>query len=128
MHRTPSVRAFLPLTVLLLVLGWGGLFVLVNMTQPTLWPRWVFFFLVVVAFTGLALPMVAFLHRRFPSEPPAEQKVVVRQALWAGVYVALLVWMNFGQVVSVGLAVVFLVGFIILEIILRLRERSIWRP
>lgn len=128
MHRTPSVRAFLPLTVLLLVLGWGGLFVLVNMTQPTLWPRWVFFFLVVVAFTGLALPVVAFLHRRFPSEPPAEQKVVVRQALWAGVYVALLVWMNFGQVVSVGLAVVFLVGFIILEIILRLRERSIWRP
>jgi hypothetical protein len=74
------------------------------------------------------LPVVAFLHRRFPSEPPAEQKVIVRQALWVGVYVALLVWMNFGQVVSVGLAVVFLVGFIVLEIILRLRERSIWRP
>jgi hypothetical protein len=128
MHRTPSVRSFLPLAVLLLVLGWGGLFVLVNMTQPTLWPRWAFFFLVVVGFTGAALPVVAFLHRRFPSEPPAEQKVIVRQALWVGVYVALLVWMNFGQVVSVGLAVVFLVGFIVLEIILRLRERSIWRP
>lgn len=128
MHRTPSVRSFLPLAVLLLVLGWGGLFVLLNMTQPTLWPRWAFFFLVVVGFTGLGLPVVAFLHRRFPSEPPAEQKVIVRQALWVGVYVALLVWMNFGQVVSVGLAVVFLVGFIILEIILRLRERSIWRP
>lgn len=127
MHRTPTVRAFLPLIVLLLVLGWGGLFVLMNMTQPTLWPRWVFFFLVVVAFTGLALPVVAFLHRRFPVEPPAEQKVIVRQALWVGVYAALIVWMNFGQVVSLGLTVVFLAGFVVLEIILRLRERSFWR-
>lgn len=127
MHRTPSVRAFLPLIVLLLVLGWGGLFVLVNMTQPTLWPRWLFFFLIVVAFTGLALPVVAFLHRRFPIEPPAEQKVIVRQALWVGVYAALIVWMNFGQVVSLGLSVVFLAGFVVLEVILRLRERSFWR-
>ncbi|MEJ2759921.1 MAG: hypothetical protein P8046_15700 [Anaerolineales bacterium] len=102
---------------------------LVNMTQPTLWPRWLFFFLVVIGFTGVALPVTAFLHYRFPSEPPAEQKVVVRQSLWVGIYAALLIWMNFGQVVSVGLAGVFLVGFVVLEIILRLRERSFWhRP
>lgn len=127
MRQTPTMKAFLPLIVLLLVMGWGGLFVLVNMTQPTLWPRWLFFFLVVVGVTGLSLPVVAFLNHRFPAQPPAEQSVVVRQALWVGVYVALLIWMNFGQVVSVGLAGVFLVGFVVLEIILRFRERSFWR-
>ena len=128
MQRTPTVRAFLSLIVLLLVLGWGGLFVLVNMTVPTLWPRWLFYFLVVVAFTGLALPVVVFLHIRFPVEPAPEQKVIVRQSLWVGVYTALLIWMSFGQVVSVGLALIFLVGFVVVEILLRLRERSFWRP
>jgi hypothetical protein len=128
MYRTPTVRAFLPLIVLLLVLGWGGLFVLVNLTEPTIGPRWLFYFLIVVAFTGLALPAVVYLHIRFPSEPPPEQKVIVRQALWVGVYVALLIWMSFGQVVSAGLALIFLVGFVVVEILLRLRERSFWRP
>lgn len=127
MRQTPTVKIFLPLIVPLLVLGWGGLFVLVNMTEPTLWPRWLFFFLVVVGFTGLALPVAAFFHYRFPAEPPVEHKVVVRQSLWVGIYAALLIWMNFGQVVSVGLAGVFLVGFVVLEIILRMRERSFWR-
>jgi hypothetical protein len=128
MHRTPTVRAFLPLIVLLLVLGWGGLFVLVNMTEPTLGPRWFFYFFIVLAITGLALPAVVYLHTRFPAEPPPEQKVIVRQALWVGVYTALMIWMSFGQVVSAGLALIFLVGFVIVEILLRLRERSFWLP
>jgi len=128
MHRTPTVRAFLPLIVLLLVLGWGGLYVLVNMTEPTIGPRWLFYFFIVIAFTGLALPAVVYLHLRFPADPAPSQSVIVRQALWVGVYTALLVWMSFGQVVSAGLALIFLVGFIVIEILLRLRERSIWRP
>lgn len=127
MTRTPSVRAFLPLIVILLLLGWGGLFILVNMTQPTIWPRWLFFFLVVVAFTGVALPAAVYLNRRFHSEPAPGPSVMVRQSLWVGVYVALMIWMNFGQVVSFGLAVIFLVGFIGIEIFLRMRERSRWR-
>ena len=127
MYRTPSVRAFLPLIVILLLLGWGGLFILMNMTQPTIWPRWLFFFLIVVAFTGVALPAAAYLHRRFPSEPAPNPGVMVRQSLWVGVYVALMIWMNFGQVVSVGLAMIFLVGFVGIEIFLRMRERSRWR-
>ena len=128
MHRTPTVRAFLPLIVLLLVLGWGGLYILGNMTEPTLGPRWLFYFLIVVAFTGIALPLVAYLHLRFPADPPPAQSVIVRQALWVGVYTALLVWINRGQVGSTGLALIFLVGFIMVEIILRMVERSIWRP
>lgn len=122
-----TVKRFLPLIILLLVLGWGGLFILMNTTQPTLWPRWLFFFLVVVGFTGIGLPFSVYLNSRFPSNPPAEPKVMVRQALWLGVYAAMLIWMNFGQVVNPGLATIFLVGFIVIEVALRLRERSLWR-
>ncbi len=127
MPQSPNVRAYLPLIVILLVMGWGGLFLLVNITQPTIWPRWLFFFMVVVGFTGLAMPAVVYLYQRFPSQPPPEQRVIVRQSMWAGVYVALMVWMSFGQVVNIGLAVLVLVGISVLEIILRLRERSFWR-
>jgi len=127
MYQAPRIRAFLPLIVILLLLGWGGLFILLNMTQPTIWPRWLFFFLVVVGCTGLALPVAVTLNRRFLSDPPPEPKVVVRQSLWFGIYAALMIWLNFGQVVSFGFAVLFLVGFTGVEVFLRLRERSRWR-
>lgn len=127
MYRTPTVKAYLPLIVVLLLTGWGGLLILVNMTQPTIWPRWLFFFLVVVAFTGLALPIAVYMNRRFPSEPPPEPRVMIRQSMWVGVYIALMIWMNFGQVVSFGLALLFFVGFVGIEIFLRMRERSRWR-
>ena len=124
----PTLRGFLPLIIILLVLGWGGLFLLVNTTQPTLWPRWLFFFLVVLGFTGLAMPAVVFMYQRFPSDPPPEQKVIVRQSLWAGIYVALMVWMSLGQVFNLGLAILVMVGIAVIEVFLRLRERSFWRP
>jgi len=126
--RPPTFRGFLPLIIILLGLGWGGLFLLVNTTQPTLWPRWLFFFLVVLGFTGLAMPAVVFMYQRFPSEPPPEQKVIVRQSLWAGIYVALMVWMSLGQVFNLGLAILVMVGIAVIEVFLRLRERSFWRP
>lgn len=127
MPDTPNVKTFLPLIVVLLVLGWGGLFVLVNLTTPTLWPRWLFFFMVVIGFTGLAMPAVVFLYNRFPPALPPEDKVIVRQSLWAGVYVALILWMSLGQVVNFGLALLCLVGISLFEIFLRVRENSLWR-
>ena len=126
--RTPTIRGFLPLILILLVLGWGGLFVLVNSTQPTLWPRWAFYFLVMLGFTGLAMPAVVFLYHRFPSEPAPEQKVIVRQSSWAGIYIALMVWLGRGQVFNLGLAALVFVGITVIEVFLRLRERSFWRP
>jgi hypothetical protein len=103
------------------------LVILMNSTEPTLWPRWLFFFLVVVALTGTALPATIYLNHRFPSKPPAKARVVVRQALWVGVYGATMVWLNYGQVISFNLALIFLVGFMAIEVFLRLWERSQWQ-
>jgi hypothetical protein len=127
MDRSPSFKAFLPTIVVLLVIGWGGIIILFNATEPTLWPRWLFFVLVVMACTGTALPVAVYLNQRFPSRPPASARVMVRQALWVGVFAATLLWLNYGQVLSFGLAIIFFVGFTAIEIFLRLWERSQWR-
>jgi hypothetical protein len=127
MDRSPTFKAFLPTIVVLVIIGWGGIIILLNATEPTVWPRWLFFLLVVVAFTGITLPAAVYLNHRFPSKPPASARVMVRQALWVGVFAATLFWLNYGQVLSFSLAVIFFVGFTAIEIFLRLWERSQWR-
>jgi hypothetical protein len=123
----PRVKHYLPLIALLLFIGLGGLFLLFNLTQPTLWPRWLFFFMVVLGVTGLAIPAVVFLYHRFPSGHSPTQGVIIRQSLWAGIYVAFMIWLSLGQVFGLGVAIIVLVGITLLEIVLRFGERSFWR-
>lgn len=113
--------------VALIALGAVGLLILVNATEPLLGYRWLFFFLVVLTFTGIGLPAAVLLNLRFPSNPAAGANVVVRQALWAGTYVATIAWLNVGRVYSNSLALMFLIGFIAIEVFLRLWEHSQWR-
>ena len=69
---------FKPLAIsslLLMIVGWGGLYYIVFYTLPLVWPRWGFFVFSLMAVTGTLLPIVYFFHRRFPGEPPAEANV-----------------------------------------------------
>lgn len=127
MSRSPAPLAYLPTTILFILSGWGGLIVLTNASLPTLGPRWLFFFLVMVAVTGTALPAAAFLNHRFPSKPPAKAAVVLRQALWFGIYADTLIWLQYGRVYNNSLAVIFFIGFFAIEFFLRIWERSQWR-
>ncbi len=117
---SPPVTAYLPPALLLMLLGWGGLAWVVTQTEPTLGPRWAFFFLVVVGGAGTALPFVALLHHRFDPVGPG---VVQRQAIEFGVYLATLAWLQLGRVFSVGLALFLAAGVVAVEWVLRLRER-----
>lgn len=126
--HTPPVKAFLPAAVILAVIGWGGLIYVFIFTLPTVGPRWLFFFLSVLAVTGTTLPVIAFLNRRFPSVPPATAPVVLRQALWMGIYFPTLAWLQIGRVLTLSMALLLLLGFILIEWLLRLRERSQWKP
>ena len=126
--RTPPPVAFLPTAVLFAVIGWGGLVFLISFSLPTLGPRWLFFFLIVVALAGTALPVTAFLNYRFPSDPPAGANVSMRQALWVGVYGSTLAWLQYGRVFNSNLALILFVGLVSIEWLLRWRERSRWRP
>lgn len=122
------VRSVLPASLLLMILGWGGFIAVILLSTPNGGTRWLFFFTAVLALTGMALPLTAFLNRRFPSTPPATHGVIVRQAIWIGVYLPVLAWLRIGRVLTFPLAILLGLGFLMIETLLRLRERSQWKP
>jgi len=124
MTERPTFRPFLVPTLVLLIGGWGGLALLLNFTLPMLWPRWGFFALLVLACTGTAIPISFWFNSVFASEPPAEPGVIVRQSIWAGVYFAVLAWLQIGRLLSFTIGLWLAIGLIILEYLLRLRETS----
>jgi hypothetical protein len=121
-------KSFAIASLLSMVMGWGGLFLLITQTLPYVWPRWGFFVLVLIAVTGTLLPIIYFLHRRFPDDPPADANVIVRQALWFGIYGATLAWLQLGRLVTVYVILGLAGGLIAIEYFLRLRERAHWTP
>jgi len=127
-NTSPSVKSFIPTAIILIVVGWGGLFYLFQNTLPTVGPRWLFFFLAVLALTGTILPAVAFLNRRFPSNPPATTGVIIRQSLWVGIFFPTLAWLQLGRTLTPALALLLAAGLVLIEVLLRLRERTRWNP
>ncbi len=125
-QRLPSFWSFLWISLVLGVIGWGGLVLLIFMTQPTLGPRWLFFFLFTLALSGTALPVTYFLNRRFPAVPPVDGGVGLREAMWVGVYGSLIAWLQMGGVLTSGLAFVLALGLVVVEFLLRMGERSQW--
>ena len=127
-RKLPPFRAFLPFAVILSVIGWGGVLFLVMNTLPTLGPRWLFFFFITLATTGTGLPIIVFLNIRFPSIPPIDTNVVIRQACWIGVYAGVLAWLQLGRILSPTIGVAIAVGLVVIEGFIRMREKSRWNP
>jgi hypothetical protein len=115
-------------SLLLMIVGWGGLYYLITQTLPFVWSRWGFFVLTLMAITGTLLPIVYFFHRRFPSENPAEANVIVRQALWFGIFGATLAWLQLGRLVTVYVVLGLAGGLLTIEYLIRLREKAHWKP
>lgn len=124
----PPFRPILITSLSLLGVGIVGLVVLFSLTVPTLGPRWLLFFLVTLAGSGLALPGAYFLNLRFPSTPPADANILIREALWVGLYLDLVIWLQFGKVLNFALGVLLMAGFAVIEFLLRLRERNRFIP
>jgi hypothetical protein len=122
------IRKLVLTGIFLAAAGWGGLAVLVYYLPPTLGPRWLLYFLLTVGLSGTALPVVALLNLRFPTEPPATGTTALRQSLWLGIYGSLLLWLQIGRVLNLALAAFLAAGFFLIEFLLRLRERSRWNP
>jgi hypothetical protein len=109
----------------LLAGGWGGLALILTATQPTVWPRWAFYALTVMAVTGTALPLSYFVNRRLMFK---ELHVVTRQAVWAGLYAALLVWLKAGQALSFSVALWIVLFSVVVEYLFQMRERAVRGP
>ncbi len=110
--------------LVMLLVGWGGIYLLVISTTPRIGPRWVFFVLLQVAVTGTALPLVRALNARFTSRamplPPAV--VLARQSVWIGLFAVICVWLQIPRALQLHIVLLVALVFIILEIMLRGRE------
>jgi hypothetical protein len=127
-QNLPAFRTILTFALLLLAIGGIGLALLFSLTTPTLGPRWLLFFLVTFAAAGLFLPVAFFLNLRFPTTPQAGSGVLLREALFFGGYCDLLLWLQLGGVLNFAMGTFILMGFVAIELIIRLRERSTWNP
>jgi hypothetical protein len=118
MDEKPAFRPFLIPTLFLLICGWGGLALILKFSLPTIWPRWAFFALIVMAFTGSALPISFLLNQRVLAN---EARVVTRQALWVGIYAALLAWLQVGRSLNFPVALWLVLAFLGIEFVIQLR-------
>ena len=115
-------------TILLLLIGWGGLAYVLFYSLPFVWSRWSFFLFGIMGLTGLALPVVYFFHKKFPETPPAEPNVIIRQAMWVGIYGATLAWLQLGRLVTMNIILGLAGGFVAAEYFIRIREKANRRP
>ena len=120
-------RSLMLAAAFLAAVGWLGLLLLLNTTLPTIGPRWLFFFLLTQAATGTSVPFVWFLRRRFGGEaaPPA---VLLREALWVGLYASGCTWLQINRSLSLTVALFLVLGLAVMEAFLLRVERSTWKP
>ncbi len=72
--------------------------------------------------------MIVFLNIRFPSIPPIDTNVVIRQASWIGVYAGVLTWLQLGRILTPTIGVAIATGLVVIEGFIRMREKSRWNP
>jgi hypothetical protein len=130
MEHAPAARQYLGSSLFLMAVGWGGLVLLIIVFQlpPVVWARWGFFALWFTALSGTALPIAYLLNLRFPSNPPVEATTIVRQSLWVGVYGCVVAWLQLGHVMAFWIWMGLAGGLILVEYLIRLRERASWQP
>ncbi|MBI5825500.1 MAG: hypothetical protein HZB18_15835 [Chloroflexi bacterium] len=117
-------KTYLPSAITLILLGWGGLAATLYFSLPFVWSRWAFFVFIIMALTGIALPIVFYFHKRFPDESPAEPNVIIRQSIWAGVYGATLAWLQLERLVTLYVILGLAGGLIAAEYFIRIREKA----
>lgn len=123
-----TYRSLMIAAGVLALCGWLGLTLLVTTSLPTVGPRWLFFFLLSLASTGTSLPFLWLLDRRFASGRPATASILLRQALLVAVYADLCIWLQFNRSLSLPLAILIALSLYAMERLLRLMDRSQWRP
>jgi len=111
--------------LLMMLIGWIGLFQLVTTALPRIGGElWLFFGLLQLAITGTSIPIVRFFNVRLTSlmqdVPPGG--VIVRQSVWIGLFFVTCAWLQIPRALSLPLAVFVALVFIVVEIFLRTRE------
>lgn len=114
-------------SLVMMLLGWGGLYQLVISSLPRIGGEmWLFFLLLQIAVTGTVLPIVRYLNVRFTSTrdevPPGG--VIVRQAIWIGLFVVTCAWLQIPRALTIPIAVFIVIVLGVVEALIRVRELS----
>ena len=79
---------------------------------------------VLIAVTGLILPVAYVLNRRFGSSDSSSFLIVLRQAMWVGLWVAFCTWLQMQRSLGLGVALLSAVVLVIVEVLLQVRTRA----
>jgi len=114
-------------SLILSLLGIVGLLFIVFYLEPTLAPRWLFFFFLTIASSGVALPVIFILQRRLARQQ-VTVFVILREAILTAIFIDLLAWMQLGRIISNLIILILAAGFILVEFFLRLAEKATFHP
>jgi len=118
--RDPRYRSLLLTGGVLAVVGIIGVYVIMTATIPTVGPRWLFFFFLSAGVTGLALPFIWFLHKRFGRGDLPAPNTMLRQGLWCGFFVTLSIWLQINRSLTLSLVLLMIAGIASVESLLQL--------
>ena len=79
---------------------------------------------VLVAVTGLVLPLAYFLNKRFNRSQSASFLVVLRQAMWIGIWVAFCLWLQMNRTLGIGVVFLVLAVLVTVEVLLQIRTKA----
>ncbi len=122
----PPFSKILFSSIFLTILGGGGLAFIFIFFEPTLGPRWMFFFFLTIIGAGIALPISYLIQRRFTKQI-VSGKVLIREATLFGIFLALIAWLQLGRILTNLIILIIAVGFILLEMLLRMAEKATFK-
>jgi len=122
----PPFGKILISSVFLTILGGGGLAFIFIFYEPTLGPRWMFFFFLTIIGAGIALPISYLIQRRFANQVILS-KVLIREAIFFGVFLALIAWLQLGRILTNLIIILISIGFILIEMLLRMAEKATFK-
>jgi hypothetical protein len=102
--------------------GWVLLYQIVINAPPLALYRWLFFICLYLAVTGTVLPFVWLLNRRFGGTVMGS--TMLREGMWIGLYAVLISWFQMIRALNSAIAFFLALSFIVIEVFLRVRERS----
>ena len=121
-----SFGQVLPIGLILTLSGAGGLTYILMNTQPFLGPRWLLYFFTTLLTCGLGLPILTLLQNRF-SKKGVTEGILLRETILLAVYVDLLLWLQMGRALNNTIVLLLGVGFVLLEVFLRISEKAVFR-
>ena len=82
---------------------------------------------VMIVGMGATLPIAFLVNRRIRSVGewgPVSYPVLIRQGLWAGIWLAICIWLQMSRTLSIPIALLILAIFMLIEAFIMIRQRS----